>query len=597
MMSKMTKFENHSIAKLLRNVAATYAITNPKKFYFQMIAYQKASDIVEGMTVQVYDLWKENKIDQIPGIGKTMQEHLIELFTTGKATHFENIFKEVPESVFILLDIPTFGPKKAYKLVKEFNLINPKTVISDVKNIAKKGEIAKLEGFGEKSQTDIIRSIDEFKKGAGKTTRMVLPYASEIAEKLINYLKENKDIKQVNTLGSLRRMRSTVGDLDISVASSNPKSAISHFLAYPYVSRKIEEGPTTASVLLNGGAQVDLMVQPPDAYGALLQHFTGSKAHNIKLREFALKKNLSLSEYGIRPKTNKSNDVAKHFDTEEKFYNAIGLDWIPPELREDTGEVEFASKHSLPTLVELKNIKGDLHIHSSYPIEPSHDMGNSTMETMLTLGKKLGYEYIGFSEHNPSSSKHTKTQVNTILKKRFEFIEQLNSSNKYIRALSLLETDILPSGKLAIDGEAFDYLDAILVSIHSVFSMNKKEMTKRVLEGLSHKKAKILTHPTGRLLTTRPGYELDFDEIFTFCKKFNKAIEINSWPQRLDLPDTLVKEAISYGVQFVINTDSHDATHMNLMKYGVSVARRGWATKHDILNTLPYNKLIEWIRN
>ena len=306
----------------------------------------------------------------------------------------------------------------------------------------------------------------------------------------------------------------------------------------------------------------------------------------------ALSKGLSLSEYGIKKKV---DDQITHYDTEEKFYGALGLDWIPPEIRENTGEIELAGQHKLPKLLELKDMKGDFHLHSSYPIEPSHDMGTSSMEVMIEKAVSLGYEYLGFSEHNPSISKHTKEQVVKILQKRKTFIEQLNVKyKKTIRVFSLLETDILPNGKLAIDDDALELLDGSIVSIHSVFNMDKETMTNRVLKGLSHPKAKILAHPTGRLINERSGYELDWIRIFEFCKTNNKALEINAWPSRLDLPDTLVREAIIHGVKLFIDTDSHDVSHMDLMQYGVSVARRGWATKHDILNAMPYNELKAW---
>ncbi len=339
------------------------------------------------------------------------------------------------------------------------------------------------------------------------------------------------------------------------------------------------------------------MTQPPQSFGSLLQHFTGSKNHNIRLREYALKQGLSLSEKGIKHHTGKNIGKMMLFDTEEKLYNTLGMDWIPPEIREDTGEVELALAHTLPKLIELADIKGDLHIHSSYAIQPSHDLGNSSMKEMLEKAKSIGYEYLGFSEHNPSVSNHIKDQIYSIMSRRNDYIEQLKSTNKSVRVINLLETDILANGKLAIDEKALAYTDATLVSIHSSFNTNKKDMTKRIINGLSHPKAKILSHPTGRLLNQRPGYELDWDTLFDFCKKNNKALEINASPLRLDLPDTLVHEAIKYGVKMVIDTDSHDQSHMDMMKYGISVARRGWATKDAVLNTLPYDKLITWLRS
>ena len=584
---------NQEIARLLRNVAAAYIIKDERKFHFQIVAYQRAAEAIGGLTSEVKDYYKEGRLDEIPGIGTTLKSRLVELFEKGKVSHYEWALSDIPEAVFPLLDIPSFGPKKAYKLVKEFKLKNPDTVVDKLEQIAKEGRIADLAGFGEKSQSDIIRAIYEFRKGAGKTTRMTLPFASEVAEKMLEYLRKLKYVERAEPLGSLRRSMPTVGDIDIAVASKNPKEVLDYFVKYPYTERVIEKGTVSSSILAAGGKQIDLLIQPPEGFGALLQHFTGSKNHNVHLREMALKKGLSLSEYGIKRVGEKTTEKIK---SEEEFYKAIGLEWIPPEMREDTGEIELAASGRLPKIIELKDIKGDLHLHSNFPIEPSHDLGVSDFREMLEVAAKLNYEYLGFSEHNPSISKHTSEQIFTLISRRNEAIEQILSSNKNARIFKLLETDILPNGNLAIDNKTLDILDGTIVSIHSVFNMNKVDMTKRVLSGLSYKKAKILAHPTGRMLNERPGYELDWEKILDFCKKNNKALEINSWPGRLDLPDPIIRMAVSGGIKMVIDTDSHAAEQMYLQKYGVAMARRGWATKSDILNTLSYNKFSEWLK-
>lgn len=585
---------NREISDLLSEVAAAYSIKDEKKFRFQIIAYERAAEAIGGSTQEISDLLKENRLSEIPGIGPSLQEHLKELINTGHVKHFDKILEEIPKSVFPLLKVPTFGPKKAFKLVNYFHLDNPQTVIADVKKIAETGKIAELPGFGEKSQADILRAIDEFSLGKLKTTRMALPFASELAEKLITYLKKSPHIKDAQPLGSLRRRRDTIGDIDIAIATDKPAEAIEYFVSYPYTSRIIEKGNSGASIVTTSGKQVDLLTQSPNGFGSLLQHFTGSKNHNVHLREYALRRGLSLSEYGIRKTKDKSLTLYK---TEVDFYRALGLDWIPPEIREDTGEIELAAKHNLPKLLDLSDIKGDFHLHSSFPIEPSHDAGQDSMETMVKQAISLGYTYLGFSEHNPSTSKHTAQETLAILKKRNKEIVRLRLKYKYnIRILSLLETDIMPNGKLSVDDESLSLLDGTIVSIHSVFSMNKHDMTKRIIKGLSHPKAKILAHPTGRLINQRTGYEVDWDELFAFCKSHDKALEINAWPERLDLPDALVREAITQGIKCVIDTDSHEVSQMSMMQYGVSVARRGWATKRDILNAMEYNKLEDWFK-
>ena len=586
---------NTEIAKLLRNVAAAYTIKDERKFHFQIVAYQKAADYIETNPIQLQDYYKEGKLGDIPGIGVSIKGHLEELFTKGKVKYFDWALSGIPKTVFVLMDIPSFGPKKAYRLSEEFGLTNPRTVIRDLKDLAKKGKIAPLKGFGEKSQGDILRAIGEFREGKGKTTRMVLPFASEIADRILEYLRKSSDVRDARVLGSLRRRLPTVGDIDIAVASDNPSSVLDHFVSYPLIERIIERGKETSSILTSGGRQVDLMVQPTENFGSLLQHFTGSKNHNVALREFSLRKNLSLSEHGIKDLSHKNSKI-HHYPTEEKFYQGIGLSWIPPEIRENTGEIELAAKNRLPKLIETREILADFHIHSSFPLEPSHDLGRNTIGEMVKKAISLGYKYIGFSEHNPSISKHTPEQVLRLIQARNEAIDHILSSTKSIRILKLLETDILPSGKLAIDEKSLQLLDFSIVSVHSVFSMNKDDMTKRVLLGLSHPKAKLLAHPTGRLLNDRPGYELDWPKVLEFCKKNNKALEINAWPTRLDLSDQIIRQAIDQKVKMIINTDSHAVDHMDNMKFGVDMARRGWAQKGDILNTLDYNKFTKWMK-
>jgi DNA polymerase (family X) len=587
---------NLEIAKLLRNVAASYAIKDERKFHFQIVAYINAAEIINSLTKEVKDYYKEGKLQEISGIGVTLRSRLEELFETGEVKNFKWAMEGISTAVFPLLDVPSFGPKKAFRLTEEFKLNNKDTVLDDLEKLAKKNKIAPLKGFGDKSQADIIRAIEEFRKGAGKINRMTLPYAQEVADKIIEYMQLCKEVIRIEPLGSLRRQVATIGDIDLAISSNNPKAVLNYFVSYPYTERIIEKGTVSSSILTSGGKQIDLLIQPPEGFGSLLQHFTGSKNHNVRLREVALKKDLSLSEYGIK-NLKLLDKTLKQYSNEKDFYEAIGLQWIPPEIRENTGEIELAEKSLLPVLVDVKDIKGDLHIHSNYPIEPSHDLGRNNFMEMLEKAKDLNYEYLGFSEHNPSQSKHTTDKIYEILQKRNEKIEQIKSKIKSIRIFKLLETDILPNGDLAIDTKSLELLDATIVSIHSVFNMNKDEMTKRVIAGLSHKKAKILAHPTGRLLNDRSGYDLNWEIIFEFCNKNNKALEINSWPDRLDLPDQLVKLAVENRVKLIINTDSHAVEQMNLMRFGVSVARRGWATKNDILNSLSYNKFLDWLKN
>jgi len=587
----MYSFKNEEIARLLKKIAGAYAIKNEAKYRFQILAYQKAADSIESSSKEIETLLKENALDKFPGIGKGIQAYLTELFEKGKVEHFESILEQISPAVFPLLDVPSFGPKKAFKLVNAFNLTNPRKVIDDIYKLAKENRISSLESFGEKSQADIITAIEEYRLGKTKSARMVLPLAQEIADSILQYLKEEKAVQEAYPLGSLRRQKSTIGDVDIAITSDNPTKVIEHFVNYPYKDRVIEKGYITASIVLSGNKQIDLMVLNPDQIGSLLQHFTGSKEHNVKLREYAIKKGYSLSEKGIKLQ----DGTLKKFGDEKKFYNFLGLEWIPPEIRENNGEIELSRINKLPILIEEKDIKGDFHIHSNYPIEPSHDFGKDSMEVMIHKALELGYEYIGFSEHNPSVGNHTEKQIYELLIKRNNKIEQLKESNKNIRIVNLLEVDILTSGKLALSDRCMDLLDMAIVSIHSSFKTPKEEMTRRILSGLEHPKAKIFAHPTGRLINQRPGYEANWEKIFQYIKKKNKALEINAWPTRLDLRDDLVFQARALGCQFVINTDSHAVDHMNNMKFGIAVAKRGWCEKKDIINSYAHEKLAQWI--
>lgn len=576
------------IAELLRAVAAAFQLKEKPSpnDRFRIIAYQRAADSVEHATSEIKDLWEEGKLGEVAGIGTAIAGHLDELFKTGKVRHFESVTRGLPPAMFELLKVPGIGAKTAYKLTKELGITKAHGALEKLRKAAERGHIRKLEGFGEQSEKEISDATQE---ASERTRRLLLPYAAAVAEDVIRWLSKNSDIKQAFPLGSLRRQASTVGDIDIAVASNKPKEAIGHFTKYPKKTKILEAGEATASLLLPGGVQVDLMVQPPDAFGALLQHFTGSKHHNVGLRTLALKKGLSLSEYGI-----KRRGRLTKYATEEEFYRALGMDWIPPELREDRGEINAALHHELPNLVELKDIKGDFHMHTDVLTEVSHDTGRGSLQEYVKEAEKLGYEYIGISEHNPKSDL-AENKVIEMLKRKKEAVERESRENR-VRVFNGLEIDIKLGGQLALPEKAFELLDYVIASIHSSFKGSKEKQTKRVLAALAHPKVKILGHPTARKLNEREGVDFDWDRIFEFCKKHDKWLEINSWPERLDLPDILAHEAVKQGVKLIINTDSHEVSHMAGMRYGVSVARRGWAQKGDIINTLSYNRLKEQVK-
>ena len=608
MVKTINSLTNLELSRLLRKMAAAYTILGENRF--KVIAYENAATAIEHATSEMKDLYDDNKLDSVPGLGASIRAHIAEIFKTGKSRHIDDVLSNVNPAIFSLLEVPGLGPKKAQRLVEKLNIKSAQRAVGELEKAAKSNKIAQLEDFGEKSQLDILNNIERYRRGQIKEKRMVLPLADQIANELIEYLRiECPDVKQIDKLGSLRRQVATIGDIDLAVATKDFKKVIEVFCAYPKKVNLIEKGPTGGSILLAAGRQADLRVGDPKEYGAMLQYFSGSKYHNIRLREYALKMGYSLNEYGItevkspaslagrqkaKIKSSSQNEKLYKFESEEKLYNFLGLDYIPPELRENAGEIEAAKNHNLPKLIEIEDIRGDLHTHSSYDLQPSHDFGLDSMIDMLSAAKQMGYEYFAFTEHNPKTSSLTPSQIVTILKARREEIEKLKVKAS-VQILTFLEVDIQPNGGLATPDEGLATLDAAIVSIHSSFSMNRGAMTSRVLKGFSNPVAKILGHPTGRLLEQREGFELDWEQIFAFCLEHDKALEINAHPNRLDLPDTLVHEAVRRGVKLAISTDSHNKLDLINMRYGVSVARRGWAEKDLIVNTWPYDRLIKWL--
>lgn len=572
----MKFFSNKDIAKLLRSVAAAYAVRGGE--YFKITAYDKAADSIEHSTSEIKDLWDDQKLDTVSGLGPGMRSHLDELFKTGHVKHFDQVKKGLPPAMFEFLDIGGIGPKTAYKLARELKLKN----IDDLVKAAKAGKIRNLAGFGEKSEKEILDSVCLLKQ---RPARYLLPIAFAAAERVLGHLRALKECERAEPLGSLRRMVATVGDIDIAVASKNPQKIIEAFKNFKEVQKVLGAGPMSSSVILRNGIQVDLKVLPTDSFGSLLQHFTGSKNHNIKLREYALKKEMSLSEYGIKYK-----DKLYKFKGEHEFYKFLSLKWVEPELREDTGEIEAAHKENLPNLIKLEDIKGDIHLHSSYPIEPSHDLGDDSFEQIIQKAKSLKYEYVGLSDHSPGYSTHTKKQIVDLIKKRSAVIEQLKNSNKNFGVLNLLEIDILTDGTLSVPEEGLKLLDGAIAGVHSSHNQNKTIITRRVLNAVNSPYVQVISHPTNRLLMQREASDIDWPTIFEACKKTGTILEINACPNRLDLPDTLIREAIKYGLKFITNTDSHAKELMDNMRFGVAVARRGWAEKKEIVNTLPWDE-------
>lgn len=574
-------FTNREISGKLKGIAAV--LTVKKGNPFQIRAYEGAAEAIEHSTSEIQDLWEEDKLADIPGIGANLQTYLEELFKTGRVKHWEEIEKDVPEGFFEFLTVPGIGPKTADKLTK-LGVKNKE----DLKTKLESGVLTRR-GISQKTAENILKSLNSpLKQSQG---RMLLPYAFVQAQKVSDYLQKNPAILAASVLGSLRRMSATIGDLDFAISTNYPAEVADYISKMPGVSQVLGKGEKEVSVINSSGLRLDFLTVGPSSYGALLQHFTGSKQHNIHLRTIAEEKGLSLSEYGVKEV---KSGLVKETKTEDEFYSLLEMETPPPEIREDTGEIEAAIRHQLPHLVELKNIKGDFHIHDNFPIEPSHDLGASSLEEIVAEAKKLGYQYVGVSDHSPSVSNHTSDKMVKLIEKRAKWIEEHNYSSKEIRILNLLEVDIQPDGSLSVPDAGLQLLDFAIASIHSVHKMPKDEMTKRIMKALESPYVKVFGHPTGRLLNKRDSYDADWPLIFKFAAEKQIALEINSYPDRLDLPDILVREAKKYGVKFVIDTDSHIALEMDQMVYGVAVARRGWATKEDIINSWDWTTVARW---
>lgn len=576
---------NQELARTLSNVAAVYEILG--EVFFKIRAYRNAADAVDQSDELIKDVWDRGGLQKIPGIGANIAQHIDEIFRTGKSKHIEMVLANVPSSVFKLLELPGIGPKTAGRLTFELQLSNPVTVFDDLLTAGRKNKIANIEGFGEKSQKEIIEAIARYKKTSKQEKRKLLAQAIPVSESLIAYMRKCGYVIKIKALGSLRRGKATVGDLDFAVVTNSPKSVIEHFVIWDERQKVLASGENTARIVHKSGIQIDIKTSTLDKYGSMLQHFTGSKEHNVALREYAQRKDLSLSEKGIKD----SKGKLKKFSSEVGFYNALEMDFIPPEMRENKGEIELALAHKLPKLVKLEDIKGDLHIHSNFPIEPSHDLGLDSMETVVMKAEELGYEYIAFSEHNPKKGLSSREKLELISGKK----DKISKLRTDIAVFNSLEVDILPDGSLPLNNDALEGLDFAIVSLHSSFRQSKSDMTKRILRGLAHPKVRVMGHPTARLIQNREGVEADWESIFMYCAENGKALEINASGDRLDLPEDLAKIASKYGVMFALGTDSHSIDGLSNMHFAVSVARRAWIESCDIINTWSLPKFREWV--
>ncbi|MBI5559906.1 MAG: DNA polymerase/3'-5' exonuclease PolX [Deltaproteobacteria bacterium] len=556
---------------------------------FRVRSYRNAGLIIEGLPISLESmvLKDEKSLEDIPGIGTSIHEKIVEIIKTGQCGVHRDLLKEVPSGVLELLKVSGVGPKKAGLLYEKLGI---KTVEA-LEEAARAHRLRNIPGMGERSEGKILKAIEEYKNLKSSSGRFRLSTAEPAARKYAEHMKGLPGVIDVEVAGSLRRWKDTIGDIDILVTCRKGTPVMERFTNYPEVRDVVSKGETKSMVILKSGLQADVRVLEKKAFGAAIQYFTGSKSHNIALRDRAKKMGLKLSEYGVfEEKTGKRLG----FEKEEDVYRAIGLPWIPPELRENRGEIEAAEKGELPTLIEGKDIKGDLHVHTN------QSDGNSTIEEMAESAMARGYEYILITDHSKAVGiAHGLDGAR--LEKEMREIDGLNEKLKKngtkFRVLKGAEADIRADGTLDFSPEVLKKLDCVVGAVHSGFSMPKAEMTGRIVKALSTGYVNILAHPTGRLIGSRQPYEVDMEEVIACAKKHGVCLELNSYPERLDLNDVHLRLAKERGVMISISTDAHSPFHFEYVLYGVYTARRGWLEKTDVVNTRPLGELMKLFKD
>lgn len=568
--------KNREIGEIFDKIADTLDLLQDN--LFRIRAYRNAGRNIRELSENIEDVAARDELTNIPGVGSDLSEKIKEYISTGTIKNYEELKKRVPEGLVELLAVQGLGPKTLAKLNKELGVKN----LKDLEKVIEGKEILMLRGMGEKKIEDIKRGIELFKKSGERTP---LGIALPMAEEIIHEISRIPSTKGTISAGSLRRMRETIGDIDILTMAEDGEQVIKAFTKLSLIKEVLAAGETKGSVILENGMQVDLRVVEPDSYGAALQYFTGSKAHNIKLRTIALEKGLKINEYGV---FRGSKKIAG--ESEEEIYKTLELPWIPPEIREDKGEIEAALNSKLPNLVELRDIRGDLHMHSKW------SDGKATIEEMALKAKELDYEYIAMTDHSPSSRIARGLSVEKLYEKKKE-VEAVNRKLKGIKVLMGSEVDIKSDGSLDYPDEVLRDLDVVIAAVHSGFKMERESMTRRIVKALQNPFVHALVHPTGRLIGEREAYEVDMDEVIKTARTYGKALELNSYYLRLDLNDINVRKAIEMGIKILISTDSHLPDQLGMMTLGVATARRGWTEKKDVLNTMNLKGLSKWLND
>ena len=577
--------DNKAIAGVLYETADLQEIDGQDTFRIR--SYRNAAQAIENSAQQMKDIIADpEQVLAIPGIGKKMLLNLQELLKDGKLTAHAELLKKYHPSMLQLLKIQGLGPKTIALIWSAYQVSD----VDGVEKLAREGKIRELPRMGEKHEAKLLKAIEDYRRVSG---RFLIDAAETEAEKLTEYLGKFPGIEKITTAGSLRRGRETVGDLDILVtgqacaSEEGRQKAIAYVAQYPPLIDVIASGDNKISFHLRSGMQVDVRLLPPDSFGAAMQYFTGSKAHNVALRQRALKMGYTLNEYSLATLEGEKPVAGK---TEEEIYGKLNLDYIPPELRENLGEIDAAEKHTLPKLITQPDIQGDVHMHT---VETD---GRNTIEEMAEAAKARGYKYMAITDH----SKNLAFANGLDDPRAVAHIARIREAGKQIEGITIfagIEVDILADGDLDLSDDVLAQMDLVIASVHSVFNQDSAKMTERLLKAIGNPNTSIIGHPTGRIQLRREAYAFDMTAILSAAAKHKVAMELNSYPDRLDLNDVHLRQAKQQGVKIVINTDSHHTSHMEKIRYGILQARRAWLTKDDVLNTLPAQKFAKAMKH
>ena len=567
--------KNKEVADIFNKVAALLEIKGDNPYRIR--AYQKAAQTIEALTADVEELAKQGKLEKLPGIGPDLASKIKEILKTGTLPLYEELKKDVPLILLNFLEIPGLGPKKVKVLYEKLGITN----IEELERACKAHKIAKLPGFGWKTEENILKGIKLFRE---KTGRKPLGEILSLAEEIIETLKKESPVENIAVAGSIRRRKETVKDIDILITSIQPEKVMKKVTELSLVEEVIAFGETKTSVRLKTGIQMDVRVVEPDSWGAALAYFTGSKAHNIRVRELALEKGLKINEYGVF-----KGDTKIAGKTEEEVYASVGLPFIYPELREDRGEIEAALHGRLPKLVEYDEILGDAHVHSKY------SDGTASLEEIMAKAEKLGLSWVAVCDHSQGLKVAGGLSIEDLFKKK-KHIEELNKRSSKVKLIFGSEVDILSDGTLDYPDEILAEIDYVVAAIHTGFQQSEEQITNRIISALKHPLVHAIAHPTGRVIGEREPYAVNIPKILEIAAQYGKALEINAYYKRLDLNDINTRAAKEKGIPLIIGTDTHFIDQMEYLHLGTAVARRGWCEKSDVLNTLTYEEFMAWLK-